>query len=269
MMPIVWFHPTQSRPLMAQSELDPTETSGQWLGPRFNRFYFVWLALFSIVFTAVGFVPRYLELVAGPIPIAWVLNVHGAIMVTWLALFFAQAVFASTGRMALHRKLGAFGVILGIPVWASMVFVELRRKVVYPLEPDLSQEYDYDLPGIYIWSTFLIFFLSAVYQRHRLPAWHKRFMVFAALIVVQAAEMRITWLPRFAPDYWTDAIYLDICLLLPLLAYDYSLARRLHPATIAASSVLLGAQAILLLLWGSLWWRHLAYSFTVTLRSIF
>jgi len=94
-------------------------------------------------------------------------------------------------------------------------------------------------------------------------------MVFAALMAVQAAEMRISWLPRFAPDYWTDAIYLDLCLLVPLLAYDYSIARRLHPATIAAASLLLVAQGVLLFLWGSPGWRHLAYGFTVALRALF
>jgi hypothetical protein len=151
-----------------------------------------------------------------------------------------------------------------------MVLVELRRKVVHPLAPDLSPDYDGDLPGIYIWSTFLIFFLGAIYQRRSSPAWHKRFMVFAALVIVQAAEMRISWLPRFAPDlYWTDAIYLDVCLLLPLLAYDYLSKRRIHPATAAASAVLLVAQATLLLVWGSPAWRHFAYGFTVGLRAIF
>ena len=190
-------------------------------------------------------------------------------MGTWLALFFAQAILVSAGRLALHRKLGTFGIALGFVVWASMVAVEIRRKVVYPLDPDLSKNYDDDLASIYVLATFLAYFIGAIYQRRRSPAWHKRFMVFAAFVAVQAAEQRNLWLPRFAPGYWTDAIYLDLCLLLPLVAYDYLSAKRLHPATIAASSILIGAQGVLLLLWGSSGWRHFAYSFTVELRSIF
>jgi hypothetical protein len=125
------------------------------------------------------------------------------------------------------------------------------------------------LPGIYIWSTFLFYFACAIYQRRRWPDWHKRFMVFAALVVVQAAEMRIPWLPLFAPGYWNDAIYLDACLLIPLIAYDYVSAKRLHPATLVATGVLLSAQGMLLWLWGSPGWRHFAYGFTVALRSHF
>jgi hypothetical protein len=253
---------------MARTGLDSTTLFGR--GRQFRRYYFVGLALFSVAVTAIVFVPGFVRFVSGTFPVAWALNLHGALMAAWLALFFAQALFAATGRLALHERLGTFGIFLGPLVWASMVLVELRRKVVHPLAPDLSPDYDGDLPGIYIWSTFLIFFLGAIYQRRSSPDWHKRFMVFAALVIVQAAEMRILWLPRFAPDlYWTDAIYLDVCLLLPLLAYDHLSNRRIHPATAAASAVLLVAQATLLLVWGTPAWRHFAYGFTVGLRAMF
>ena len=254
---------------MARAELGSDVAAPQWLASRFKRYFFVLLALFAIFIAAVVFVPEFLKFATGSFPIAWVLNIHGALMGTWLALFLAQAVLASTGRLALHRKLGTFGIVLGFPVWASMVLVEMRRKVVYPLDPDLSKAFDWDLPGIYVYTTFLVFFVGAIYQRRRLPAWHKRFMAFATFVALQAAEQRNLWLPRFAPDYWTDAIHLDAFLLVPIIAYDYISAKRLHPATIAASCVLLGAQGILLAVWGNLAWRHFAYSFTVALRSFF
>lgn len=202
---------------------------------RFRRYFFVLFALLAILFASLAFVPEFLKFAARTFPIAWVLNIHGALMGMWLALFLAQAILASTGRLALHRKLGTFGIVLGFPVWASMVLVEMRRKLVYPLDPDLSKAYDSDLSGIYVYTTFLVFLVGAIYQRRRWPAWHKRFMAFATLVAVQAAEERILWLPRFAPDYWTDAIYLDICFLVPLIAYDFLSAKRLHPATITAS----------------------------------
>ncbi len=240
-----------------------------WLVSRSIRYFFVLIALFGIVIASIVFVPQILKFAAGTFPIAWVLNVHGALMTAWLALFLAQALLASTGRLALHRKLGTFGIVLGFPVWASMVLVEMRRKVVHPLDPDLSEAYALDLPGIYAYTMFLVFFIGAIYLRRRRPAWHKRFMLFATFLALQAAEQRITWLPRFAPGYWTDAIYLDVCLLVPLMAYDYFSAKRLHPATIAASCMLLGAQGVVLLMWENPSWRHLAFGFTVWLRSTF
>jgi hypothetical protein len=248
---------------------DSADTIAQWLVSRFARYFFVLLALLGILIAAVVFVPEFLKFATGTFPIAWVLNIHGALMGTWLALFFAQAILAATGRIRLHRKLGTFGIVLGFPVWASMVLVEMRAKVVYPPDPDFSKAYDWALPGIYVYTTFLVFFIGAIYQRHRWPAWHKRFMAFATFVALQAAEQRNLWLPRFAPGYWTDAIYLDVCLLVPLVAYDYVLAKRVHPATIAASCILLGAQGVLLVVWGHPGWRHFAYSFTLALRSMF
>ncbi len=254
---------------MARVELDSDDINAHWLVSRFTRYFFVFLALLGILIAAIAFLPGLLKFAAGTFPIAWALNFHGALMGTWLALFFAQGILASTGRLALHRKLGTFGIVLGFPVWASMVLVELRRKVVHPLDPDFSEMYDWDLPGIYVYTTFLVFLVGAIYQRRRWPAWHKRFMAFATFVAVQAAEQRNLWLPRFAPGYWTDAIYLDICLLVPLIAYDYCSDKRVHPATISASCVLLGAQGVLLAVWGHPGWRHIAYCFTVALRSAF
>jgi hypothetical protein len=254
---------------MSRIELTFPSKRGPALVSRFVRYFFVLLALFAIAIASVVFVPELFEFAAGTLPIAWVLNVHGALMGMWLALFLTQAILASNGRLALHRKVGAFGIVLGFPVWASMVLVEMRRKVVYPLDPDFSEAYDLDLPGIYVYTTFLVFFICAIYQRRRLLDWHKRFMLFATFVALQAAEQRNLWLPRFAPGYWTDVIYLDCFLLVPLVAYDYLSAKRLHPATIVASCLLLGAQGVLLLVWGSPAWRHLAYSLALALRSRF
>lgn len=129
---------------MARVELAATGASA-WLASRSIRYFFVLLALFGIFIASIVFVPVFLKFAAGTFPIAWGLNVHGALMAAWLALFLAQALLASTGRLALHRKLGAFGIVLGFPVWAFMVLVEIRSKVVHPLDPDLSKVYDLDL----------------------------------------------------------------------------------------------------------------------------
>ena len=49
-----------------------------------RRHYFVWLALLGAAIATIGFVPEYLKFAAGTFPIAWVLNVHSALMVAWL-----------------------------------------------------------------------------------------------------------------------------------------------------------------------------------------
>jgi hypothetical protein len=83
---------------LARVELDSADTTAQWLVSRYRRYFFVLLALLGILIASIAFVPVFLKFAAGTFPIAWVLNIHGALMGTWLALFFAQAILASTGQ---------------------------------------------------------------------------------------------------------------------------------------------------------------------------
>ncbi len=200
-------------------------------------------------------VPTYIAFFSGRFPIAGVVNVHALLMSTWLATFLTQAILASTGKLALHRKVGSFGIALGIVVWASMVFVEIRAMVVNP--PTEPRDFDWLLPGVYCYTSFLLFFSAAVWLRHR-PDWHKRLMLFATFVALQAVEQRMRWLPHSSVNYWTDFAYVDACLFLPLIGFDWASLRRLHPATIRASAVLLCAQAAVLLAWGTTGWHRLA-----------
>jgi hypothetical protein len=128
-----------------------------------TRFLFVALSLFAVLMALVVNVPTYIAFFSGRFPIAGVVNVHALLMSTWLATFLTQAILASTGKLALHRKVGSFGIALGIVVWASMVFVEIRAMVVNP--PTEPRDFDWLLPGVYCYTSFLLFF-----QRCRLVA---------------------------------------------------------------------------------------------------
>ncbi len=230
-----------------------------------ERYFFVAMGIFAIFIAMIGFGPDFIKIASGSFPLVWVMHVHGALMTAWLAMFLAQAVFAVTGRMALHRRAGKFAIPLGFAVWASMVAVELRAAIVHP-RPNLGS-YDDLLPGVYLYSLFLLFFTSAIYLR-KLPAWHKRLMVVTVFLTLQAAFMRM-YLPIFVPGYWNDALYLDVALFLPLVVYDSIAVRRLHPATLLSAALLLSAQTVLSFAWGTDWWRSFAFTVSQLLRSMF
>jgi hypothetical protein len=224
---------------------------------RKGRFFFIGMGLFAIIIVSLTFVPEYRKFTAGSFPIAPVLHLHAAIMGVWVLTFVGQAGLAATGRLALHRQIGRFGIAWGWIAWIAMVFVELRVPGAHPLTEDLT-EYDWFLPGPYVYLTFPIFLAWATHERRR-PQWHKRLMTFALFLPLQAVFQRIEWLPPNVPGYWNPAGWLDVCLIAPIIGYDLFTLRRLHPATIRGIAVLLGAQAILFLLWGTDGWRHFAY----------
>jgi hypothetical protein len=168
--------------------------------------------------------------------------------------------------MQLHRTLGAYGIALGYVVWVSMVVVEMRGMIVYPVTG--PSDYDSLLPGVYIYLLFPAYLTAAAFLR-KLPAWHKRLMVFTIFLALQAAVQRMHWLPFTAPAYWKPALYLDACLLIPLLSYDLVSIKRLHPATIAGTALLLSVQTTISLAWGTPGWHTFAFHYRQILLSIF
>jgi len=248
---------------LVASELAPPALRGR--KSKRGRYFFVGMAVFAVVLLALAFVPEFIKFRQGTFPIAPILHVHAAIMGAWVGAFSVQAYLGATGRIALHRQIGPYAFLIGWVALASMVFVEFRAMIVHPLPTDAA-EYDWNLPGPYIYLTFPIFFAWAYHERLR-PDWHKRLMTFAVFLTLLAAMQRYLWIP-IDYGYGPFAATLDIALLVPLVAYDLvALRGRLHPATVRGGVLLLGTQALLFLLWGTVLWRNFAASVTHMLHS--
>jgi len=230
-----------------------------------SRYFFVGMAVFAVMLLALAFVPEFIKFARGTFPIAPILHVHAAIMGAWVAAFIGQAYLGATGKIALHRQIGPYAFFIGWLALASMVFVEFRAMIVHPVPTDAA-EYDWDLPGPYLYLTFPIFLAWAYHERRR-PAWHKRLMTIALFLTLLAAIQRYLWIP-IDYGYWPFAAVLDVALLVPLAAYDLiALRGRLHPATVRGGALLLVSQALLFLLWGTSPWRNFAALITHTLHG--
>ena len=230
------------------------------------RFFFVGLGLFAIAIAAIAFVPEYLRYLTGRFPIAPELHVHGVLMVAWLVMFTTQAWLGSTGRIALHRRTGSYGVAFGILVGISMVFVELRVLVAHPLPTDWTG-YDELLQDVYAPVTFVALLLWAAHERRR-PTWHKRLMAIATFTALLAPIERLEWLPELGIGFvFASVFWLDLCLIIPLVAYDFIDAKRAHPATVRGLLLMLGAQATMVLAWGTAPWRNIAFAVAHAVRA--
>lgn len=233
--------------------------------PRAGRYFFMGMAALAIAILAAAFVPEFVQFARGTFPIAPILHVHAALMGAWVAAFICQVYLGATGRIALHRKFGLYAFLIGWLAWASMVFVEFRGIIVYPV-PTVPRDYDWNLPGPYIYLTFPVYLTWAYYERRR-PAWHKRLMTFALFLTLLAAAQRYPWISH-KHGYSPLAATIDAALLIPLAVYDLrALKGRLHPATLRGSALLLGSQGILLMLWGTTLWRNFAALVTHALHG--
>ena len=223
---------------------------------RLRRFFFAGMALFATAIVLAAFVPEFLRFAAGTFPIALVLHAHAAIMVAWIGAFALQAYLGATGQTALHRRLGPYAVGVAAVAWLSMIFVEVRVLIVHPI-PQNARELDWMLPGPLIYLTVPIFLVWAVHERKR-PQWHKRLMTFALFLPLLAPIERFLWIPA-DKGFLPFLAALDLCLLAPIMGYDFYTRRgRLHPATVRATLLLLISQAMLFALWGTERWHRVA-----------
>lgn len=251
---------------MATVAVEPVESQAWKLAV--ERFFFVGLGLFAIAITVIAFVPEFARFAVGKFPIAPDLHVHAAIVEAWFVMFVLQAWLGATGRIALHRKLGPYGIAMGVIAWVSMIFAVIHGLVVHPLPGDWAG-YDELLQDAYILFAFIALLLWAFHERSR-PDWHKRLMAIATFAALLAPVERIEWLPELGIGYiYASVVWLNLSLIVPLATYDLASLKRLHPATLQGLALILIAQAAMVFAWGTTPWRNFAFAVTHLVRATF
>lgn len=127
-------------------------------------------------------------------PRPWLLWVHGAVFSGWLAFFTFQSALVRTHNVRLHRRIGWFGVALGvaIPVLGISTAIIMTRFRVLQLHA--VNDAVTDLIGPFFEMTaFTVSFALAIYWRKK-PEFHRRLLLLATCALTAAA------FSRFPPD---------------------------------------------------------------------
>jgi hypothetical protein len=229
------------------------------------RHFFVGLGAFSALLAVVGFGPALVSFFAGQRFIPPIVHVHGIVMMTWVVLFTVQARLAGRGSLERHRQIGWTMTGLAALVWLSMgvaTIVALQRfdpdRFAFLVQPLLIQ-----LGTMVVFPVFVTWGVLARKQ----AAWHKRMMSFATFALVQAALDRMHWLPdEGLPMFWHFGLRLYVLLVLPLIVFDLLTLRRIHPATVAGTGIVVAMHAVVSYCWSNEAWNQLARSFWLWLR---
>jgi hypothetical protein len=190
------------------------------------RRLYIGIAGLAIAIAAVGFWPTYFgPLLAGGVDKPAIIHFHAAIYVGWLAIFMTQVVLAATGRVALHMKLGRFGIGYGALVIFAGLLAGIGMFVLRVRAGDAAAAQTAVLGPLMDMLFFTPLFAAAVYYRRR-PELHKRLMVLATTSLLIAAAVRMPLgQPRstlLLHAIWTAPI-------LVAMAHDFLRQRRLHP----------------------------------------
>lgn len=241
-----------------------------------DRWFYSAMALLFVVTVLVGFVPTSLERIAAVqagqrAPLPWTLHAHAVTMGAWLLLLLAQTALVSSGRVALHRRLGLLSFALAPAVLLAMVvqtrssWFEVAAIPVGVLDAAVLAAVKAQVANILLEQIrsavlFALFFGWAITVRRTDPEMHKRMMMLATLMPLSAAidRVAIRWLPtNFPSGYEAEYAYL-LLWLAPLLIYDLLTRGRLHRAYVIGLLCLAPFALATMLLWSSPQWLALA-----------
>jgi hypothetical protein len=212
--------------------------------PKARNPFFAVMAGVVAVTVFVGFAPTfYLRSTFNPDRrLSLLLHVHGFALSAWIVLFLAQTILIVRGSPALHRRLGwlMVGLAASILVLMSAAIVEQLQRVPATLPAPFALAF-----GMFDIIVFATLVGTAIHWRKR-PDWHKRLMLSATLLLVEAAVVRIVAFHGIhEPRYLMLSQYSSALLFfVPCFAYDWVTRRKIHPANIVGLTLIMLDQLV-------------------------
>lgn len=194
----------------------------------------------AAVFLA-GFGPSYVRNLGTQEGLPWWVHLHGLVMAGWVLLFVVQGALIRRGARALHQRLGllSIGLVAAmVPLGSATNVLCIMRGAIPPFftPAQLFAVDQLDLlifAALYAWALIL----------RRSPAWHKRLLVSALVLLTYPAIARMGVVRHFGVDLIVPisiALMLVLALLGPL--HDLLRYRRMHPAFLWGAGIVFLAQ---------------------------
>ena len=204
---------------------------------------YIGIAVLTVAIAIAGFWPKYFgPLVAGTLQTITMIHVHAVVFVGWLVIVGMQAWLASTGRIALHARIGNYAMLWGvlvIVVGLATAFTVFGDRIAAGQVDDARNRLFVPLTDLMVFAPFF----AAAWILRRRPELHKRLIIVATTCLLIAAVHRIPFLGGRPPPLpqllavWLAPIYLG-------MIHDFVKTRRVSPV------YLLGIGAVLFLKFG-------------------
>jgi hypothetical protein len=211
---------------------------------RFRPSFFFWFAAVMTGFVFGGFVLAALQRQAlgEPNQFPPVVHLHGVTFVAWMTLLMVQATLVGTGNVALHRRLGTFGIALGTMV----LFVGTLIWFLSIMGSDFSGPFSRDLNYLALaaLSGFGCLFTMAIRQARR-PEFHRRLILFATIPLLPPGINRL-YMVVYQLDYLpVVATYLTMsALALSIVVFDWRTLGKPSRASLIGASIVIGLQLL-------------------------
>ena len=224
-----------------------------------DRPLFLFAAIAFAAFVLLGFAQSYYLkgfLDRPPLPSPLV-HVHGIIMTAWVALFVSQVWLIRSGRVAVHRMMGAGGVVLAI------LIVIIGFYTALGMGRNCSTSIPAGIPPLAFMAIpmfdllmFSGFVATAVLMRKQ-PANHKRLMLLSALTLLPPTLGRFP-VPSAAALGPLLFFGLPALLTIVAVAYDSVHHRRINRAFAIGGLLLIVSFPLRMMIMGTESWMRLA-----------
>jgi hypothetical protein len=221
-----------------------------------DRKLYIAVAILVPIIVLLGFSRTYyLKGVFGtPALPSLLVHLHGIIMTAWVLLFITQVSLVAARRTKTHQQLGIVGAFLAALVFGvgilTALFAAAQSRTFGP--PPLQ----FLIIPVGDMIVFAILISTALYFRRKL-AIHKRLMMIAALGLLTPAIARIPL--SLIQQYGALAFFgLTDLLLLFAVAFDTIKHRRLHPALLWGTLLIIVSQPLRMMLAGTDLWLRIA-----------
>jgi hypothetical protein len=239
---------------MAQQAIDVRPSAGS------EKQLFMTAAVVGAVIIFVGFAPSYYlkGVIHAPPPLSPLTMAHGLVFTAWTLLFVTQAVLIGVGRPRLHRQLGMMGAML----FGAMIVLGLSTAITAGRLGHAPPESPHPLlfmalPVLGILAEALLVATALINRTRR--DYHQRLMLAAFIMITQPAIGRLFIPAGMAPAANQGSFLVIELLLLAVIALDFRIQRKVHPAWVISVAVL--AAMHLAVTWaftGAGWWASTA-----------
>ncbi len=210
---------------------------------RNDRLFYTGASLYLAILTFAGFarsffLARWMEQSPLTPEVGRLLITHGIFFTAWIALLVVQPLLIATRRREFHRKLGWLGAALAV---AMVVFGNLAAvAAMHGGFKGLGDPYVFYAVPFFAIQGFAVLVGLAVLWRDRAET-HKRLMLLAAIIIVEAAFARIELAPIAAGAPFSFFLGGDV-LILAGMAYDRLSRGRIHKVWIWGGAAVVASQ---------------------------
>jgi hypothetical protein len=206
------------------------------------QYFYFFMSLLIGAVVVYGFGPMLDQRFLHPShPKPFLLSIHATIFSAWVVFYIVQSTLVRSGNVGIHRRLGWFGVGLGIaiPIIGTITAVTMRRFDL--LDPELALRAPLLRTALLDLTSFTIPFALAIYWRRK-PELHRRLMLIASCALTAAAFVRFPAAFHAWPWFYVGV---DFLVLLGVLR-DLIVNRRVHPVYLCALPTLILAQVIVM-----------------------